>query len=298
MAPPPGPRTERRRSAGRAARAARLGWLVGALLACSKPAPEGSDRAAPSGGGAPGPAASRTPLVVFAASSLGEAFADLEQSFEAAHGDVDVTLSYAGSQVLKLQIREGAPSDVFASADDAHMRELVRAGHAEPSQTFAYNELAIAIPADNPARIAELSDLPRAERLVIGAANVPIGSYTRELFARAGRVYGASFEQALLGRVVSEESNVRLVRAKVELGEADAAVVYRTDALASARVKPVAIPAELNVRAHYPIAVLTRAAHPEAARRWVDHVLSPAGKAALAARGFLVDGDSVARGTP
>jgi molybdate transport system substrate-binding protein len=236
--------------------------------------------------------------VVFAASSLTEVFNDLEKSFETANADVDVALNYGGSQVLKLQISEGAPSDVFASADDAHMRELVGAGLAQPSQTFAHNELVIVVPRDNPAHIAELKDLPRAERLVIGSASVPVGSYTRELFARAGKAYGASFEKDVLARVVSEESNVRLVRAKVELGEADAAVVYRTDAAASTQVEQVALPAELNVRASYPIAVLAKAPQPELARRWVSYVLSPVGKAALAARGFLVDGDSVARGAP
>jgi len=280
--------------------------LLATLLGCSRPAPEQKEHLAAGGSGAgasalpgAGPQPSeRTPLVVFAASSLTDAFNDLEKSFEAANANVDVTLSYGGSQVLKLQISEGAPSDVFASADDAHMRELVSAGHAQPSQTFAFNELVIVVPPDNPAHVAELKDLPRAERLVIGAASVPVGRYTREMLARAGKVYGQSFERDALARVVSEESNVRLVRAKVELGEADAAIVYRTDAAAPAKVKQVAIPAELNVRASYPIAVLTKSAQPELARRWVSHVLSPAGKAVLGARGFLVDGDSVARGTP
>jgi molybdate transport system substrate-binding protein len=268
------------------------------LLGCSRPAPAEKEGLA---GSAPPPAAPAR-LVVFAASSLTEVFNDLEQSFEAANSGVDVALSYGGSQVLKLQISEGAPGDVFASADDAHMRALVSAGFAQPGQTFAHNELVIVVPSDNPAHIGELKDLPRAQRLVIGAASVPVGSYTRELFARAGNAHGASFEKDVLSRVVSEESNVRLVRAKVELGEADAAVVYRTDAAASTRVKQVALPPELNVRASYPIALLTQAAQPELARRWVSHVLSPAGQAALETRGFLVNfrgvSGSVAHGVP
>jgi len=284
----------------RAALAARLaGLLLATLLGCSRPAPE--EKATP----AASPPASGAParLVVFAASSLTDVFDDLEQSFEAANAGVDVALSYGGSQVLKLKISEGAPGDVFASADDAHMRALVSAGVAQPGQTFAHNELVIVVPSDNPAHIAELKELPRAQRLVIGAASVPVGTYTRELFARAGSAYGASFEKDVLSRVVSEESNVRLVRAKVELGEADAAVVYRTDAAASAKVKQVSLPPELNVRASYPIAVLTQTAQPELARRWVSHVLSPVGKTALESRGFLV-GDllgangSAARGVP
>ena len=284
------------------------GLVLVTLLGCSRSTSEqpasgqsasgqpGSER--PGAAAAPAPPSTRTRLVVFAASSLTDVFNDLEKSFEAANTDVDVALSYGGSQVLKLQISEGAPSDVFASADDAHMRELVGAGSAQPSQTFAANELVIVVPEDNPAHIAELKDLPRAQRLVIGAPSVPVGSYTRELLVRAGQAYGPSFEKDVLAHVVSEESNVRLVRAKVELGEADAAVVYRTDAAASTKVKQVALPAELNVRANYPIAVLTKAPQPELARRWVSHVLSPAGKAALTARGFLVDGGSVASGAP
>lgn len=234
---------------------------------------------------------------MFAAASLTDVFNDLEQSFEAANAGVDVVFSYGGSQVLKLQISEGAPGDVFASADAVPMRALVSAGLAQPSQTFAHNELVIAVPADNPAHIAALEQLLRAQRLVIGAASVPVGIYTRELFARASAAYGAGFERGVLSRVVSEESNVRLVRAKVELGEADAAVVYRTDAAASTQVKQVALPPELNVRASYPIAVLTQAAQPELARRWVSHVQSPAGKAALVARGFLVDDSLAANGS-
>jgi molybdate transport system substrate-binding protein len=276
-----------------------VGLLLATLLGCSRPAPE--EKAPPAA--SPSAPAAPARLVVFAASSLTDVFNDLEQSFEAANAGVDVALSYGGSQVLKLQISEGAPGDVFASADDAHMRALVGAGLAQPSQTFAHNELVIVVPTDNPAHIAKLEDLARAQHLVIGAASVPVGSYTRELFARASAAYGASFEKDVLSHVVSEESNVRLVRAKVELGEADAAVVYRTDAAASTKVAQVALPPELNVRASYPIAVLTKAAQPELARRWVSHVLSPVGKAALESRGFLV-GDllgangSAARGVP
>jgi molybdate transport system substrate-binding protein len=279
-----------------------VGLLLATLLGCSRPASE--EKGPPAG---PTRAAERVRLVVFAASSLSDVFNDLEQSFEAANAGVDVALSYGGSQLLKLQIREGAPGDVFASADDAQMAALVSAGLAQPSQTFAHNELVIVVPPDNPAHIGELRDLPHAARLVIGAASVPIGSYTRELFRRAGTLYGASFEEDVMKHVVSEESNVRLVRAKVELGEADAAVIYRTDvdgaairgsgAAASTRVKQVALPPELNVRASYPIAVLTNAAQPELARRWVSHVLSPAGTAALEKRGFLVGNFVAANGS-
>jgi molybdate transport system substrate-binding protein len=226
--------------------------------------------------------------VVFAASSLTDAFNDLERSFEAKNADVDVALSYGGSQLLALQISEGAPSDVFASADEAHMQELVTAGRAAPSQTFAWNELVLVVPQGNPAKIRELKELTRAERLVIGAPNVPVGAYTRALLRRAAEQYGAAFERDVLAHVVSEESNVRLVRAKVELGEADAALVYRTDAAGSKEIEQLPIPPELNVRASYPIAVLSQAPEPALARRWIAYVLSPEGQSALGMRGFVV----------
>jgi molybdate transport system substrate-binding protein len=282
--------------------------LVAALLGCSRPAsdnaapaaatPPAAAAAAPSApapGGAAGasakptPAAGRKPVIVFAASSLTDAFNDLEKSFEASNPDADVASSFGGSQVLKLQITQGAPADVFASADEAHMQELIKAGGARSSQTFAENELVLLVPEDNPAHIDELKQLPRAKRLVIGAANVPVGAYTRQLLTRANASYGPSFEKDVLSHVVSEESNVRLVRTKVELGEADAAIVYRTDAIGAKKVKLIEVPPALNVRGTYPIAVLSKAPEPALAQRWVDYVRSADGRAALAARGFLVE---------
>jgi molybdate transport system substrate-binding protein len=260
--------------------------LVAALFGCSRP---DSGESAPTPPASTAAANARKPVIVFAASSLTDAFNDLEKSFEASNPDADVALSYGGSQVLELQISQGAPADVFASADESHMQELIQGGNATSSQTFAENELVLVVPEDNPAHIGELAQLPRAQRLVIGSANVPVGAYTRQLLKRAGASYGPSFERDVMAHVVSEESNVRLVRAKVELGEADAAIVYRTDATGSHEIKLIELPTEINVRASYPIAVLARAPQPELARRWVEYVRSASGRAALAARGFLVE---------
>jgi molybdate transport system substrate-binding protein len=218
-----------------------------------------------------------------------------------AYPGVDVRSSYAGSQTLRIQIENGAAADVFASADPAHVASLESAGLVRGARPFAYNELALIVPRDNPAGIGSFWDLPRAERIVIGAETVPIGRYTRELLARASarasvpaaegnglaaaRV-SASFDQAVMSHVVSQEANVRQVRAKVELGEADAAIVYKTDAVSSARVRIVPIPEELNVRAEYVVAVLTRAAHARRAEDWVAYLLSDQGRAALGRHGF------------
>lgn len=226
-------------------------------------------------------------LSVFAASSLTEAFEELEQRFEQEHRGVDVQLTFAGSQVLRLQLEQGAQADVFASANAEHMGALARAGVVAQSATFAQNELVVVVPKGNPAGINHFSELGHAQRLVLGTDNVPIGTYARAVFERATSRYGEEFKTEVYSHVVSEESNVRLLRAKVELGEADAAVVYRTDAAASDRVRMVPIPAELNVRASYPIGLLAHARQPDLARRFIAFVRGPAGQGILQAHGFM-----------
>src|SRR5688572_25564520 len=184
-----------------------------------------------------GAPAVREPLRVFAASSLTEAFADLKQAFEGSRAGQQVELTFAGSQVLRTQIEQGASADVFASADEAHLQALSQAKLASDSAIFAKNDLVIIVPESNPAQIANLADLARASKIVLGAPNVPVGAYARKLLKSATPTFGTNFEQEVMSRVVSEESNVRLVRAKVELGEVDAAIVYRTDAITSPKVK-------------------------------------------------------------
>ncbi len=238
------------------------------------------------------PAGTRTELVVFAASSLTEGFTDVAEAFERANPGVDVRLSFAGSQVLRMQLQHGAAADVFASANEAHMKALADShlvSHHSVGQhsVFARNDLTVIVPATNPAKINSFADLARAQRLVIGTAAVPVGIYTRDVFANARKVHGASFVDMLEGRVVSEETNVRVVRAKVALGEADAAFVYRTDALASDAVTQVPIPADILCSAKYRIAPVTQSPQPEAAGRFVAFVRSPAGQALLQKRGFV-----------
>lgn len=177
----------------------------------------------------------RRPLTVFAASSLTEAFREAAGGFEERRAGVEVVLAFAGSQALRLQIEHGADFDVFASANLGHVRALAEAGLATDPQVFATSELAVVVPPDNPARIKSFGDLVRAERLVLGAEAVPVGAYAREALARADADggWGAGFGAAALERVVSHESSARLARTRVELGEADAAIVYRADAVAA-----------------------------------------------------------------
>lgn len=229
------------------------------------------------------PATSR--LAVFAASSLTEAFRDIEALFEAAHPSVDAVFSFAGSQTLRLQIERGARADVFASADPRHTARLAEAGLVGARRVFAHNELAVIVPLDNPAEIASFRDLPRARRLVLGSEGVPAGAYAREVLARAAQSIDPAFADDVLERLVSEESSVRLVRAKVEMGEADAAIVYRSDA-ASGRVRRVPVPPEASVRAEYVAAVVAGAPNPEAAGAWVEFLGSEGARRALVRHGF------------
>jgi molybdate transport system substrate-binding protein len=232
--------------------------------------------------------ADRQELVVFAAASLREAFEGLAASFERAHPAVEVRLNLAGSHELRTQLEQGARADVFASADLRQMALLEKQGLVERSAIFARNEPAIVVPRGNPAGIRALTDLPRTRRLVVGAPEVPIGRYTVEIFAAAARRHGAALRAELEGSVVSRELNVRQVLAKVTLGEADAGIVYRTDAQAGkGKVEVIPIPPDLNVIAAYPIAAVKASATPKLARAWLDLVLGLEGQRRLAAAGFL-----------
>lgn len=222
-------------------------------------------------------------LTIFAAASLRDAFESMAEDFRRAHAGVEITFNFAGSQELRMQIEHGAPADVFASADRKHMDALVAQGLARPAALFARNHLVVVVPR-GAATVKNLQDLPRATRIVIGGPEVPVGRYTRDMLARATARW-PGFEQQVMAHVVSQELNVRQVLAKVALGEADAGIVYRTDAATSPdKVDVIAIPEDLDVVAEYPIAELARA--PRAAQAWVAHVRSPAGQQALARFGF------------
>ncbi len=239
------------------------------------------------GESAPASDSDRRELTVFAASSLMEAFQDLAPRFERHRADVDVVLAFAGSQVLRLQIEHGARAHVFASADLGHVQALADAGLMTSPQVFATNELAVIVPSDNPARIESLGDLRAAERLVVGAAAVPVGTYARKALALAGVHYGEAFAAEVLARVVSHEPSARLARARVEIGDADAAIVYRTDALAGGTaVRALSVPSSLGVRAEYGIAAATETANRADAEAWISFVRSPEGQGILARRGF------------
>jgi len=223
--------------------------------------------------------ASESDVTVFAAASLTDAFTELGDAFTAANPDAEVTFNFAGSSELVAQISDGAPADVIASADLASMAVLTDAGLvAGDPQAFATNVAEIMVERGNPEGIDGVADLSADDLIVVQCApEVPCGSYAEQVLANAGvSVTPASYED-----------NVRAVVTKVTLGEADAGIVYRTDVLAASDAADgVSIPADVNVVAEYPIALVGGPAERAGARSFVDFVLSAEGQAVLADFGF------------
>lgn len=228
-------------------------------------------------------------LVIFAAASLTDAFTEIGKKFEAEHPGITVTFNFAGSQALRTQIEEGAPADVFASANKSEMDALVAAAHIKEDtpQIFLSNKLVVILPAGNPAALTKLEDLSRSGiKIIFAAEEVPVGNYTRQALDRMNDSFGTDFKEKVLANVVSNEDNVRQVVAKVQLGEVDAGVVYTSDAVAAPDLKKIEIPAELNVIAEYPIAALTQSSHTDLADAFVTYVLSDEGQSILQNWGF------------
>ena len=231
---------------------------------------------------------SRT-LNVFAAASLTDAFTEIGKNFEAANPEATVTFNFAGSQALRTQIEEGAPADVFASANKTEMDTLVADGFIAQGtpQVFLSNKLVVILPADNTAALTKLEDLVKPGiKLVLAAEEVPVGKYARQALDQMNGQFGTDFKDKVLANVVSNEDNVKQVVAKVQLGEADAGIVYTSDAVAAPELKTIEIPVELNVIAQYPIAILTKSANADLADAFLEYVLSSNGQSVLQKWGF------------
>lgn len=231
---------------------------------------------------------SRTTLTVLAAASLNRAFPRIADAFHQANPSVLVRFSFAGTDSLVAQIEQGAPADVFAGASIAYAGRLWDKGMVEFPRIFCTNSLVIVAPSSNPAGVTSPRDLTRpGVRLVIGADTVPIGEHTRTVLTELDALYGGGYADAVLANVASNEGSVEAVLTKVRLGEADAGVVYVTDARAAeADVRPIELPDEARAVAHYPIAVVEATSHREEAGRLVEFVLSADGQRILEEAGF------------
>ena len=243
----------------------------------------------PSTGASPNP----VKLNIFAAASLQGAFTDIGKAFSQAHSNVTVTFNFAGSDTLATQINQGAPADVFASANATQMNNVVTPGNIAGSavKTFAHNRLVVIYPAANPANIQSLQDLGKSGvKVVLAAKTVPVGQYALQFLdlAAADPSYGASYKTNVLKNVVSYETDVKSVLSKVALGEADAGIVYTTDAATeTGKVGTITIPDALNVIAVYPIGAVKASKQAITAQMFIDYVLSSAGQATLAKYGFI-----------
>jgi len=251
-----------------------LQLLATALLAaaCSSPTLPNGEAAADK----------KATVQVFGAASLTDAFEELDAAFEAADPRYEVELNLAGSTGLRAQILDGAPVDVFASANEAIMDEVVDGlATGDDSilrpQVFATNRLSIAVPAGNPAGVTGLADFGRSD-LFLGlcAETVPCGSFADQALAAA----------ATTPSIDTREANVRALLTKVETGELDAGIVYASDVLASPEVEAIVIPDAVNPTARYPVAALGRGDAPDGGRAFVSFLLSEDGQQILGHHGF------------
>lgn len=238
-------------------------------------------------------------ILVFAASSLTDALTDAAARFESIHPDTEIVLNFGGSQQLAQQLAQGAPADIFASANRQQVDVAVAADRIAASEIvpLATNRLVIVTPADNPAGVESPVHLARRGiKLVVAAPQVPAGRYTELALERAETLpaddgYGPGFAAAVTENVVSYEQNVRAVLSKVQLGEADAGIVYASDVAAAAAaaavpLQIVELPDQMNVTAAYFVAPVADAANPAGAATFLDFLLSDEGQVRLESYGF------------
>ena len=246
-----------------------------------------------------------TTITVFAAVSLSEAFTEIGKDFTATHPGMAVTFNFAGSQQLAQQIDQGAPVDVFASANRAQMDVAIASGRilTGTQQIFARNRLVVVTPADNPAGITTLQDLRKPGiNLIFAAQTVPVGQYSLDFLdkADADGALGTGYKADVIANIVSYEENVRAVLSKVMLGEADAGIVYSSDIAqvtpgadgSQVLVQLIEIPDNLNTLAAYPIAPLDDSPNREGAQQFINYVLAPEGQQVLQKYGFITINNS------
>lgn len=259
--------------------------LLAASIACAAP-PPGSLAGDVTANGQ-----LRGELTVFAAASLTQAFAEIAAAFEQAHPGTAVTVNFDGSQRLRTQLEHGASADLFAPADREQMDALIQAGliGGQPDD-FAANQMVFLVHRDfAPANLSALA--APGVKIVLALPEAPAGRYSRTVIERMrlNPRFGPAYADGLLANVVSAEANVRSVAQKVALGEADAGIAYRTDALpayTAQRVNVLSIPESVNVTARYPIAILRDSTQPQLAQTFINFVLSSEGQAILERNGF------------
>ncbi|HEX2910607.1 MAG TPA: molybdate ABC transporter substrate-binding protein [Chloroflexia bacterium] len=219
-------------------------------------------------------------LIVFAASSLTDSFKEIKVEWEKANPDSRLTFNFGGSPTLRTQIEQGAKADVFASADTVQMEQALQSGVVTDKGTiFVTNRLVVILPKNNPAKIAKLSDLAKpGVKFVTTQKDVPVGNYTGQILEKLNQnsAYGPDFAAKVNANTVSRETNVKQVVSKVQLGEADAGIVYTSDITPNVKADLVSldIPDPYNVVASYPASVVKDTQAPEAAQRFIAFLRS------------------------
>lgn len=265
--------------------------LIAAFLSACGPAATPLPTAEPPTSVQPTPTPEPRTLTVFAAASLTDAFKEIGTNFQTANPGVTVTFSFAGSQTLSTQLSQGAVADVFASANHTEMDKMVADSlvQVDSPKDFLTNQLIVILPSSNPATVQTLQELTRPGlKLVLADQTVPVGKYALQALENLSQdpAFGSDFSTKVLANVVSNETDVKQVVAKVQLGEADAGIVYLSDSVAAPDLKTIAIPANFNVIAKYPIAALTMAPQPQLAADFIAYVLSTDGQVILKKWGF------------
>ncbi len=247
--------------------------------------------AASTAGATTPPSTAASELTIYGASSLSGALAKAKTAYEAANPGITVTISTDSSASLETKVEQGAPADVFLSADTKNPQTLIDKSLAAGALTkFAGNKLTIVVPTANTAKIASPADLARSGVKVVAAGDtVPITKYATQLVANLAKLsgYSADFVTAYAANVVSKEDNVKALITKIELGEGDAGIVYVTDAKASTKVTTIDVPDAANVPAIYGGVVVKASTHADAAAAFLTWFAGPDGQAILATFGFL-----------
>lgn len=236
----------------------------------------------------------KSQLTIYAAASLVEAFGQIGEEFEAAQPSVKVVTSFAGSQQIAQQVSQGAPGDLFASADVRQMENVIHSGRVEPGsqREFIHNQLVVILPGDNPGEVNGFGDLARPGLEIIMADEaVPVGAYSMQMLEQANQQpeLGSDFKTKVQRNVVSYEENVRAVLTKTILGEAAAGIVYMSDTarIPEGEIQVIPIPEEINITASYFIAPLVDGPNKQLAEDFISLVLSPRGQEILNNHGFV-----------
>ncbi len=255
-----------------------------ALAACSSPTPAASPTMALK------VPPKNVSLKIFAPSSLTDAAKDITTAFEAANPGVKLAIEFGHTPTQRLQFTQGATGDVFITASQKDMNDAVadQTIASGAPRVFASNQLVVILPAKNTANLEKIEDLAKpGVRVLVAVVDTPIGKVTLDMLDKWDKQFGSGYKAKVLANVVSNESGVKPIVSKIKLAEADAGIVYVTDAVSAPDLKTIAISAELNMVTQLNVAPIAKAANPEQAASFTAFLMSPEGQALLKKWGFL-----------